>query len=98
MTAIWWRQWRSVTDMPDEAVDVLHQGGKAWTVSALARRAAVTTRVPGEHREVIECEFVDDMLQSSRMLVTAVQQQHRPLGIDGRPAASSDRTVSFRRG
>jgi hypothetical protein len=41
----------------------------------------VTTRVPGEHREVIECEFVDDMLQSSRMLVTAVQQQHRPLGI-----------------
>jgi hypothetical protein len=67
-----------VADVADETVDVLDEGRKARAVATRPGRAAVTARIPGEHRDLSEREFVHDMLEAPRVLMTTVQQHDGP--------------------
>jgi hypothetical protein len=66
-------------EVADKEIEIPDQRGKARTVATCSRRLTVTTCIPGEHRKVVESEFVDHVLQSSRMLMTPVQQHDRSL-------------------
>ncbi len=66
--------------MVDEGLDVAHRGAEAWAEAALAGRAAVAARIPGEDGEVRQVEFVGQMRHAAGMLVAAVEQQDGALG------------------
>ena len=83
-------------EVADKEIEVPDQRGKARTIATRSRRLAVTSCIPGEHRKVVESEFVNHVLQSSRMLMTPVQQHDRPFGrccSGRRPIAVEQRTA-----
>ena len=79
----------ALRNVPHEGVDVAHRRAEAWAEAALAGRAAMTARVPGEHGEVGQIELVGEMRHAAGMLVAAVEQDDCALGRrrGGRPIA-----------
>ena len=73
--------------MPDEAIDVMHDGGETRRVAPFARRAAMTARVPSEDGHVADCQRFDDVLHAAGMLMPAMKDDERffrrPLGNPG---------------
>src|SRR2546430_9906449 len=51
----------------DKCVHVLHHRPKVLRGAALACRAAMPPRVPGENRDVIQAEHVDEDRKSTRL-------------------------------
>ena len=73
--------------MPDEAIDIMHDGGETRRVAPFARRAAMTARVPSEYGHVADCQRFDDVLHAAGMLMPAMKDDERffrrPLGNPG---------------
>ena len=61
-------------DVVDEGLHVAHRGAEARAEAALAGRAAMAARVPGEEREVRQVELVGQMRHAAGMLVAAMEQ------------------------
>ena len=60
--------------MVDERLHVAHRRAKARAEAALAGRAALAARIPGEHGEVRQVELVGKVRHAAGMLVAAVEQ------------------------
>ena len=71
----------SLRDLAHETVDVAHQGGEGRRIAALAGRAAIAARIPGVEGMVGHGQFVDQMRHAAAMLVAAMEQQDRALGV-----------------
>ncbi len=62
-------------DVVGEGLHVAHGDVKAGTVAALARRAAVPARVPGEDGVIGQRQLVGKMRDAAGMLVAAMEEQ-----------------------
>jgi hypothetical protein len=85
-------------DVLHEGLHVAHRGAEAGAVAALARRAAVAARVPGEEVEVGQVQFVDQVRHARAVLVAAVEQQDgaAPCAAGGGPVAVEQRFAVVR--
>jgi hypothetical protein len=65
-------------EVAQEGVGVVGQDAEMGGPSTLAGGAAMAAGIPGEHLEAGEVETVDHLLEASRVLMAAMEEQDRP--------------------
>jgi len=86
-----------IGEMADELLGVADHATEAFGVTAIAGRAAVTARVPGEEPEVVELDAIDKVLPACRVLVAAVEEHDRAARFDCRLPGAIEELGAVRR-